>query len=359
MVFRTRSLALVPILLALTGPLPSLATAEETTAWTPPVSDEWDWVHTKSGEWVKGEVKELRERKITFDSDEFDDVSIDLADVEELYLQRLGFLRMESGETAQGTGVLRGDVLTFETVDGETLEVARTDIVSIVPGGERELDYWSFEAGASYALKDGNTDQVDLSGSLGIHRNTATTRLRNTYRGIYGSQDGEKNTNNHRALSRLDLFMTSRFYITAPVIEYYKDEFKNLKHRVSPGAGVGYEFVRNSFMELDVSTGGVYQFTEFENGDTADDFAATLGVELDFDLPGGTELDNTYSLQAVVTDSDKTSHHFESTLSVDIWGPLDLDMTFMLDRIERPEKDGNDRPDSNDITILAGFSFDF
>jgi putative salt-induced outer membrane protein YdiY len=208
-------------------------------------------------------------------------------------------------------------------------------------------------------LKDGNTDQVDLSGDVGIHRNTATTRLLNTYRGTYGSQDGEKNTNNHRASSQLDIFLTSRFYVTAPKIEYFKDEFKNLKHRVSPGAGVGYEFVRNNFMELDVSTGGVYQFTEFENGDTADDFAGTLGVDLDFDLPGGTELDNSYSLQATFTDFDKTSHHFESTLSVDIWGPLDLDLTFMLDRIEQPEKDGSDRPDENDITILAGFSIDF
>jgi hypothetical protein len=32
----------------------------------------------------------------------------------------------------------------------------------------------------------------------------------------------------------------------------------------------------------------------------------------------------------------------------------------MLDRIERPEKDNDGkRPDSNDITIMAGMSIDF
>jgi putative salt-induced outer membrane protein YdiY len=360
MVFRQHSRALVPVVLALACLLPMTAFAEEKIdGWTPPVSDEWDWVHTNSGEWLKGEVTALRDRKVQFDSDEFDEVSIDLVDVKELYLYRRGFLRMESGDTAQGTGVLRGDVLTFETVEGETLEIARADIVSIVPGGESELDYWSFEAGASYAMKDGNTNQVDLSGTLGIHRDTATTRFRNTYRGVYGSQDDEKDENNHRASSSLDIFLTSRFYVTAPMIEYYKDEFKNLKHRVTPGAGIGYELVRNTFMELDVAPGVAYQFTESESGDTADDFAGIVRVNLDFDLPGGTELDNEYVLQAVVTDFDKTSHHFESILSVDIWGPLDLDMTFMLDRIEEPEDDGGDQPDSNDITVMAGFSIDF
>ena len=159
---------------------------------------------------------------------------------------------------------------------------------------------------------------------------------------------------------RFNLLLLACLVFCAPaLVEQIPDEFKNIKHRVTSGAGIGYEFIRNSFMELDLSTGGAYQFNESENGDTSDDFAATFGAELDFDLPGGTELDTAYTLLVVTTDSDKTSHHFESILSVDIWGPLDLDLTFMLDRIEEPEDDGGDQPDSNDITVMAGFSIDF
>lgn len=329
--------------------------------WTPPVSEKWDWLHLNSGEWLKGEIKHMRDRKIRFDSDELDDLDIDLSDCEEIYMQRLVFLRTESGDTPEGRGVLRGDTLRFETVDGRTLELPRSEIVSIVPGGEHELDYWSFLAGADYAMKDGNTEQVDLSGRLGIHRRTATLRFLNDYRGTYGSQDGVKKTNNHRATSKLDIFLTSRFYVTVPTIEYYKDEFKNLKHRVSSGGGVGYEFIRNQFVELDIRVGGVYQYQESEEGaNKSDDFAGTVGVDFDFDLPGGTELDNSYRVQVVATDMDKTSHHFESVLSVDIWGPLDLDLTFMLDRIEKPERgsDGS-RPDENDTSIMAGMSIEF
>jgi len=298
-------------------------------------------------------------RKFKFDSDELDDLDSDLSDCREVYMQRLSFLRSESGETPEGRGVLRGDVLEFETTDGRTMSIARDDIVSIVPGGERELDYWSLELGADYSMQDGNTDQVDLSGRVGIYRRTATLRFLNDYRGIYGSQDGAKSTNNHRATSKLDIFLTSRFYVTVPTIEFYKDEFKNVKARVSPGAGIGYELIRNAFAELDISLAAVYQFQEPESGESSDDFASVIGADLDFDLPGGTELDTSYRVQVVATDMDKTSHHFESVLSVDIWGPLDLDVTFILDRIEKPEVDDDGtRADSNDIRIMAGFSID-
>ena len=338
----------------------TIAKDEPESAWTPPKSDEWDWLHLNSGEWLKGEIKFMRDRKFEFDSDELDELSIDLSDCQDVYMNRLSFLRIESGETPQGRGILRGDVLDFETIDGRSLKLKRSEIVSIVPGGESEWDYWSLELGVDYGMKDGNTEQVDLSGRLGLHRRTATFRFLNDYRGVYGSQDNEKNTNNHRASTSLYVFLTSRFYVTVPVIEYYKDEFKNLKHRVTSGGGLGYELIRNQSVEMDVSIGGAHQFQESEDGDKSDDFAGIVGADLDFDLPGGTELDNSYRAQIVATDFNKTSHHFESILSVDIWGPLDLDLTFMLDRIEKPEQeDDGTRPDENDISILAGMSIEF
>ena len=357
---RIRTIITVFLIFGLLSSSAAIAEDEEGPAWTPPKSETWDWLHLNSGEWLKGEIKYMRDRKIRFDSDELDDLDIDLSDCQAVYIQRLVFLRTESGDTPQGRGVLRGDMLEFETVDDQTLEVPRSRIVSIVPGGDQELDYWSLLGGVDYAMRDGNTEQVDLSGRLGIHRRTATLRFLNDYRGIYGSQDGVKKTNNHRANSRLDIFLTSRFYLTVPSIEYYKDEFKNLKHRVSSGGGVGYEFIRNQYVELDVSVGGVHQFQESEDADKSNDFAGTAGIDLDFDFPGGTELDNSYRAQVVATDMDKTSHHFESILSVDIWGPLDLDLTFMLDRIEKPERDNDgNRPDENDTSIMAGMSIEF
>ena len=164
-------------------------------------------------------------------------------------------------------------------------------------------------------------------------------------------------SNPWRVTSTTDIFLTSRFFVVVPEFEYYKDEFKNVKHRASPGAGVGYEFVRNPMMELYATISGGYQYTEFEGSSAADshDFTAKFGTMLDFDFPRGIELDNTYSLRVVTTDLDQTNHHFESVLSFDVWGPLEFDLSFTLDRIESPEGGA----DSNDIYMMAGLSIDF
>jgi hypothetical protein len=49
------------------------------------------------------------------------------------------------------------------------------------------------------------------------------------------------------------------------------------------------------------------------------------------------------------------NHHAESILSFDIWGPLELDLTFIFDRVEKPvENADGDVPKSNDFRITMG-----
>jgi hypothetical protein len=341
------------------------ATEEKPPDWRPPADSTWDWVQLTSGEWLKGSMDGLRDRKMLFDSDKLDDLVIDWDDVRAFYLKSSNVFRLESGENLRGQGVLRDDVLVVTNEEGSAEQQPRSEIVSIIGGDGTELANWSGYASAEFGLKDGNTDQVDLSGTAGLKRETEATRWKVDYRGIYGKLNGEKTSENHRVNSGLDVFLTSRLYVTTPFFEYYKDEFLNVKTRATPGMGIGYEFVRNRWVELDVLVGGAYQYTKFEevqSGEDEDshDAAAVLNATLNFDLPRGVELDNLYRLNVIVTDTDKTSHHFESVLSADVWGPIDLDVTFIFDRIEKPEpdSDGNE-PDSNDIRVLAGLSVDF
>ena len=83
-------------------------------------------------------------------------------------------------------------------------------------------------------------------------------------------------------------------------------------------------------------------------------------LRLDLDLPRDIELDNSDRLQLVATDLDKTNHHAESVLSIEIWDPIDLDGAFIFDRIEKPisDEDGN-TPKSNDYRLVVGLSIEF
>lgn len=333
---------------------------QEPPAWQPPADSKFDWIRLTSGEWLKGSMDLFRNREIEFDSDNLDDLVIDWEDVQEFYLRRPKIFRLESGENVQGLGEMRDDVLTVQTDEGER-QIPRSELVSAIPGDGSELEYWSGYLSGSWTMRDGNTDQLDLSGTGGFRRESAATRWKNDYRGVYGKLNGEKTEENHRADTAFDVFLTSRFYLTLPFVGYLKDEFQNLEHRVTPGAGIGYEFVRNGWMEWESEVGMAYQYTSFESGQaSANDAAVVVSTTVNFDLPKGVELDNLYKLQVVVTNTGQTSHHFESILSVDIWGPIDLDATFLLDRVEKPERDGDgDLPESTDTRVMVGISVDF
>ena len=61
-----------------------------------------------------------------------------------------------------------------------------------------------------------------------------------------------------------------------------------------------------------------------------------------------------------MTDPDKTNHNLTSVLSIEVWGPLDLDVTAIWDRIQKPARasDGT-RPSSDDLRLTVGIGIDF
>ncbi len=333
--------------------------------WAPPLPDAkaFDWIQMRSGEWLKGNFERLRDQRVYFDSDEFDKLNLNWKKVTAFYLPTPHSFRV-SGRVVFGTAELRGRVLRIRTAE-EILEFDRSDVDSIAQGSGSELDWWSFTLNASMSARRGNTDQVDLSGLARLRRDTPVSRFINQYRGVFSEVDNSKTASNHRVNSDFDYFLTERVYWTIPAFEYFADEIQKIDARISPGTTLGYEFVRNSWLEVTASVGAAYQFTALDSdvreSRTSHDFAILHHTRIDLDLPGGTEWDNLYRLQLVATDLGKTNHHAESTFSFDAWGPIDLDVTFIWDRIESPVNvdQNRDEPKRDDFYMLVGLTLDF
>jgi len=335
--------------------------ASDIPEWSPPEpSDEMDRIVLKSGETLYGDFEGLRDRKVYFDSDEFDEVDFNWSKVVSVYLTESHIFRLNDRDV-MGTAEMREDVFRVRTSRGEIIEFDRSELISITKGGEFEISYWSGDMGFDFSGSRGNTEQIDLSGRVHLRRETGLTRWISDYRLIYAQIDGDDNPQTHRARSAFDIFITRRFFVTAPAVEYYRDQLQNIETRLSPGAGVGYEFVKNAQVEWDGTIGGAYVYTTFFEGDgAADDFAVVVGTMLDVDITSDIELESRYNVQIMTTDLDKTNHHFEAELSNDIWGSLDLDITFMWDRIEKPVTDDQgDTPKSDDFRLMVGFSASF
>ncbi len=346
---------------AASSPTPEAA---EPGQWVPPLpsAKEFDWMQVRSGEWLKGEFQTLRDYRVAFDSDEFDEIDLEWKKVVSFYLPRPHSFRVQ-GRVIFGTAELRGDVLRIRTGD-QVLEFKRSELESVAQGSGSELDWWSGKLGAGMTFRRGNTRQTEIEGTGELRRETAITRFVTSYRGAYANVNRKRTVNNHRVTSAFDVFLTRRLFWKIPFVDYYSDEFQRIDARVTPGSALGYEFVRTEWVDLEMSLGGAYQFTHFERSveenRTRHDFAVVYTASLDTELPGGTDFDNSYRLQLVATDYGSTSHHAESLLSLDIWGPLDLDVTFVWDRIQDPaEDDDGKQAKRDDFRLLVGFGLDF
>ena len=333
----------------------------------PPLSGEpgarkFDWVQVASGEWLKGEFDRVHDDKLYFDSDEFDDVTIDWADVASLLPVEPVTVRLARRKLVTGSLVMRNGEIRITTESG-VVEFQRGDVIGIITGTGEELGYWSGSASVGLSARSGNTDQTDVNLRGDVQRQTSLTRFKASYTGQISTFDGDSTANSHRVPATLDVFLTDRLFLTTPSFEFFTDEFQNIGSRITLGAALGYEIVDNATVFWDVGGGASYQHTSFDSVEagntTADDAAVVFNTSVDLDLPRGVEWDNSYKIQIVATDIDKTNHHAESILSFDIWGPLELDLTFILDRVEKPVANASgDIPRSNDFRITMGLGIE-
>ncbi len=329
----------------------------------------FDWIQMSSGEWLKGEFKQVYDDTLYFDSDEFDDVSPDFADVNSLVTPRTVRVRLPERRIVQGTMRMQDKVVEIDT-GTQVVRVDSSEIVGIEVGEQREINYWSASASIGFSIRQGNTEQSDLNVRGNIKRQTSLTRTQLSYTGNLSSSNPNPGdpasesvgtANNHRVPASFDLFLTDRLFIQPVGFEYYTAEFKNVDNRYTIGGGLGYELYSSSWVDLEIGGGAAYQNTDFRTGDPADEdnAAVTINFTFDFDLPRGIEWDNRYDGQITVTNMDRTSTHLESILSFDVWGPLEFEATFLFDRIERPVQPGDGiviQP--NDFNVTFGLSID-
>ena len=344
------------------GPSTPPATSLPDLSWVPP-ADSFDWVQLKTGEWLKGRIKAMQERRLDFDSEKLEDLSFDWEDIRQLRSPRPISVLFDNGEQLEGPVTITPDrVLVGENSPAEH---PRARIRSLTPGGERELDHWSGKVSAGLSLSAGNTEQYDYNAQASLQRRTPMTRLSLDYIGNLARVAGTESANNHRANAEFDLWLSTRFYLVLPYAEYYRDHFQNLAHRATAGVGVGYDLVDRPKLTWDVTLGPAYQHAWFESSlpdepDHKSTAALWFASRLEWDITRRIEFSAEYRGQFTSREVGETTHHSVTTLSIDITKRLDLDVSFVWDRISQPSigEDGV-QPEPDDYRLILGIGLDF
>ena len=332
----------------------------------PPAYDreKYDWIRLTSGEWLKGDVLSMRNDKFEFDSDEMDEQNFDWEDIAELRSSRKYTYVLNDRTSLIGT-VLITDKEVVISVNGEDRVLNRTDLMSIVPAGERERERWDGKMSLGLAFRRGNTNQTDLTYQLFVRRRDALTRVRLDLNGAVGEVEGEQTVNNHRTTFKVDIFASPRFYITPLSVIAYHDKFQNIDIQVTPAAGVGYHALKKKKAEMDLELAGGYQYTRFisvEEGADQDKRSGAIlpTIRIETDPLKDVDLDLLYQVGITVPDPDNTIMHGEVILSIEITRIFDLDVSWIWDRVQSPQpnEDGT-TPEKDDVKLTVGIGIDF
>jgi hypothetical protein len=332
-----------------------------------PSLDDFDWIQLDSGEWLKGELKVLYDKKLEFDSDELDLLEFDWEDVKYVRSSRIISIRFEGPE---GPNTVKGILVVNENkvivTNGEEIqEFDRSRLVAMAPGAPKEINYWSVKITFGLTLTGGNTEQFQWATIANIKRRTSATRFVIDWLGNFSETEGEQTINNKRVTSHFDVFKTRKYYFTPFFGEYLRDPFVNIKRRITVGAGMGYHIIETSKTEWDVGGGPAYQQTRFESvpveQDTSEVTAAlVIGSHFNTELTKAVDLDLLYNFQIVNKESGTYNHHFIATLETEITNWLDFDVSFVWDRIRDPQPNADGTvPEQDDYYLILGLGVDF
>ncbi|MCP5522225.1 MAG: DUF481 domain-containing protein [Verrucomicrobiales bacterium] len=337
-------------------------TAAGASDWIPP-NDGFDWIELKSGEWLKGEIRAMQDRKLDFDSEELDELTFDWKDIRQVRSAHFVDVLFVGGERRSGLVTITKDYVEVEGT--QPPQIPRDQLLGLTPGGSNERSYWSGKASLGLTIRAGNTEQVDYNAQAHLQRRTPATRLSLDYIGNLSKTGGQESANNHRVNTEFDRWLSQRVYLLIPFAEYYRDPFQNLSHRGTLGAGVGYDLVDRPSIEWTVTTGPAYQHAWFESvqpgqSDQTGTAALVFGSRFDWDITRHIELILEYRGQYTSQQAGETAHHSVGTLSFELTKRLDLDVSLVWDRISQPKPDANGnarKPD--DFRLIFGLGLDF
>ena len=305
--------------------------------------DTFDWVRMVSGEWLKGEMKRMRDDNLEFDSDKLDMQNIDFADVTHVHSPVVNTYVFDDRISATGRAVITPEKIIVETDEG-TKTFPRSELESIVAGGEREKDWWSMKLRFGLTLNKGNTDQLTYDINFNTRREDKLTLLDLNYNTTFGRTGGAQNVNRHLGEEDFKVFLSSRWFVVPLFGQLFNDRFQNIQFRATPAAGAGIHIIDKPNVKWDFQTGVGYQYLNYRDTtalpvgspNPQNDAFIPLYTYADFDITGDIDFTVSWLTNLVVTTIGNTNHTGKADLAIELTSVLDLDIAFLYLRTEDP-----------------------
>jgi hypothetical protein len=331
-----------------------------------PEGKAWDRIRLNTDENLKGEIRWLVSRRVEFESERLGSVNFQWRHVRVLSSPRVMDIARADLTTVSGPVRVQDDtVVVKDTENDEFVVFARDDLFSIVPGEKGDRSPWTGKLTFGMTVREGNIDQVDLSTAFSVARIAPANDFRLNYLGTFSEVEGQDIADNHRLTSKYSIALTRRWFFSPFSLELFRNPFQNTAIRTSIQPGVGYyifeRWLDKANLDWTASFLAGYRYTAYESSAPDDGTAVTtLATRVSWDVTSRIEWDLRYDISVAIPDVEDTNQNLTTTLSFDIWGDLDLDVTFAWNFVgdPRPIADGT-VPDRSDFRLILGIGWEF
>jgi putative salt-induced outer membrane protein YdiY len=242
-----------------------------------------DEVLFNNGDRISGKVLSVEDGKMTIDSKLAGEIKVDMKDVKTFTTDAPIEIRTKDGQkmTSKATA---GEAGTVKVDTGTTVAPPKTVSVD-------NMKYINFSeawtgsvvAGALFTRGNSYTDQANVA--FDLTRRTDQDRWIFTGQYNFGRQrdqaSGDKFTSvdNWTATGEYDYFLTPRLYLFGSM-RYEHDRIANLDYRLTPGFGVGYQWIDQPDLKFSTEAGLAYVCEHFEDGSSNDFIAGKLAYHV-------------------------------------------------------------------------------
>jgi hypothetical protein len=341
--------------------------AEENVTWAPTASGldgelDFDWIRLTNGEWLKGDFITLRDEKLTFDSDEFGEHTLDMEDIQELYtMSPVTLVYLNRVTDVSRIALIGDDVYLLDSGD----DVSRYTILSIVPAEATWWGLWEGKFSLSLAAQYGNTNQTDLQIRGDLVNRGVFNRYSLSYTGSISLVDEIETANSHRLSGIWDRFVSDRFYISPLSYEFYLNTYQNIQQQHTPSIGLGYEIIKGKYFDMDVNGGAGYQMVGYVSvpvGQAEYDHSVVviLGTVMELEPNSDIDFKLDYTIQFDVTTLGNLIQKTLAEFSIDLTGSLDFNIGALWDYRNQPQpREDGSIPEKHDLNITSGIGFEF
>jgi putative salt-induced outer membrane protein YdiY len=242
-----------------------------------------DQVIFKNGDKITGKIVTMEGGKMTIATAVAGPIVVDMKDVETFSTDTPIEIRTADGRKVNEP-VTTAETDQVKTSGGEVLSLA--GVTKINPPAE----VWHGSVLVSGAIARGNTNTDDLGIAIaaGLRRNNETVNDRFTLGGAYnlGLQEnpdtGDKvtTTDNWNAFGQYDYFWDPKFYTYAN-FKVEHDRIADLNYRLSPSAGVGYQWFERPDFNFRTEAGVAYVYEDFISDGENQTCAVRLAYHID------------------------------------------------------------------------------